>query len=293
MYGKIFEQMYDSTVAEDWRAMVTFQQLIVLADRKGFIDRTPQAISRRTNIPLEIIQAGLEALERPDPSSRSQEEGGARIIRIDEHREWGWRIVNYESYRAMVNEEQQRCATAERQRRFRANQASRSVTPSNGASQETPEMSRHADAEAELDADISKPIGLPSPQRVPFSQIVQIYRVKCVPPMPDVLEMTEARKAQLKARWQKHPELSFWEDYFAKAAASDFLTGRRETQRGPFFASFDWLISPKNYAKVLEGNYDNREGESGLDALIKKSRREESAMAAERNHAFGKGVLGG
>ena len=48
MYGKIFEQIYDSSVCEDWQAMITFQQLIVLADADGVVDMTAKSISRRT-----------------------------------------------------------------------------------------------------------------------------------------------------------------------------------------------------------------------------------------------------
>ena len=38
MYGKIFHSIYDGTLAEDWRAPITFQQLIVLCDADGIVD---------------------------------------------------------------------------------------------------------------------------------------------------------------------------------------------------------------------------------------------------------------
>ena len=41
---------------------------------------------------------------------------------------------------------------------------------------------------------------------------------------------------------------------FENAAKSDFLNGKND--RG-FIASFDWLLRPNNFIKVLEGNYDN------------------------------------
>ena len=54
MYGKLFVQMYEGTLASKgpWEALVTFQQLIILANRHGEVDMTPDAISRRTTIPL-------------------------------------------------------------------------------------------------------------------------------------------------------------------------------------------------------------------------------------------------
>jgi hypothetical protein len=121
VFGKIFQQMYDSSVCEDWRAMVTFQQLIVLADQSGVVDMTAESISRRTNIPLEdIILPGLQKLELNDKGSRSQKASGARIVRLDEHRDWGWSIPTYEHYTFIISQEQKREYNKARMRRIRA-----------------------------------------------------------------------------------------------------------------------------------------------------------------------------
>ena len=99
MYGKIFHSIYDGTLAEDWRALITFQQLIVLCDADGIVDMTPSSISRRTGIPLEHIEHGLSVLEKEDKHSRTPNEEGRRIELIDSHRPWGWHIVNHKHYR--------------------------------------------------------------------------------------------------------------------------------------------------------------------------------------------------
>ena len=106
MYGKIFESIYDGTLAEDWRALITFQQMIILCDAEGIIDMTPTAIARRTGIPIEHIESGIKILENPDPYSRSPKKDGRRIERLDEHRAWGWSIVNHESYRNIKSVEE-------------------------------------------------------------------------------------------------------------------------------------------------------------------------------------------
>jgi len=110
LYGKIFSQIYDGTLASNgpWQALVTFQQLIILADQDGVVDMTPEAISRRTSIPHEIIAEGLSALEQPDPDSRSAAEEGRRIVRLSPTRSWGWRLVNYEHYRNLRTESERR-----------------------------------------------------------------------------------------------------------------------------------------------------------------------------------------
>ena len=124
LFGKIFQQMYDSTVCEDWRAMVTFQQLIVLANEKGEVDMTPEAISRRTNIPLkDVILPGLKKLMENDKLSRSKDAGGARIVPLkragDDDREYGWSIPTFHHYTFIIAEEQKRKANAERQKKWR------------------------------------------------------------------------------------------------------------------------------------------------------------------------------
>ena len=110
MYGKIFAQMYDGTLGTNgpWQALVTFQQMIVLADKDGTVDMTAEALSRRTTIPVEIITHGLAELEKADTESRTPDEDGRRIARVSDDRPWGWRIVNYDKYRKIRSEEDRR-----------------------------------------------------------------------------------------------------------------------------------------------------------------------------------------
>lgn len=119
MFGKIFEQIYDSSVAEDWTVRVVFQDFVILADINGVVDRTPEAIARRTNVPLEVVKKAIQQLEKPDPRSRSKEEDGARIRRLDEHRDWGWEVINYHKYREIASDEQRREKTRNRTKKWR------------------------------------------------------------------------------------------------------------------------------------------------------------------------------
>ena len=114
MYGKIFESMYEGSLYGQWEALVTFQQLIVLADEQGVIDMTPPAIAGKTSIPLDIIEKGIDILSKPDPYSRTLGEEGIRIQLLDDHRPWGWYIVNYQLYRDMVRREDKLKADRER-----------------------------------------------------------------------------------------------------------------------------------------------------------------------------------
>lgn len=114
MYGKIFESMYDGSLHEDYKSLIVFQQMIVLADEDGIIDLTPKSMSARTGIPLEYFEYAIPKLESPDDESRTPVESGRRIIRLDEHRTWGWQIVNYMWYRNIATREDKKKADRER-----------------------------------------------------------------------------------------------------------------------------------------------------------------------------------
>ena len=158
MYGKIFASMYDGTLATrgPWQALVTFQQMIVLAEFDGTVDMTPEALSRRTTIPLDIITIGLAALEAPDDQSRSDNENGRRIVRLDPDRPWGWRIVNHAHYRAIRTAEERREYMRQYQRQRRSKHVNRLSTDVNNVT--------HADADADADADAE--VSLPSGESV-------------------------------------------------------------------------------------------------------------------------------
>jgi hypothetical protein len=109
MYGKIFRQMYKGSMSrQGWEAIVTMQQFIVLADRHGEVDMTLEAMAAETTIPIDVLRRGVETLSQPDPGSRSPDEDGRRIVLLDDHRDWGWRLVNYEKYRKLQSEEDRR-----------------------------------------------------------------------------------------------------------------------------------------------------------------------------------------
>jgi hypothetical protein len=119
MYAKIFRQIFDSSIAEDWQVRCVFQDMVVLANEDGVVDMTAKAIARTTNVPLEIVQRGISELEKTDQHSRSGLDDGARIKRLDEHRDWGWRIVNYHKYRLIANDAERRELNRQRMADYR------------------------------------------------------------------------------------------------------------------------------------------------------------------------------
>ena len=143
--------MYDGTLATDWKAMIVFQQLVVLADPDGVVDYTPEALTRRTGIPLDIIEHGLAKLQKPEKYSRSKDSGGKRIILLDDHRPWGWLIVNYAYYCNLATARDRRADARDRKRKQRKNESQ--AIDSNDVSQDVTDghaaslMSRHRDGD--------------------------------------------------------------------------------------------------------------------------------------------------
>lgn len=82
--------------------------LLVLSDSDGVVDMTQSSIAARTRIPIDQVMEFLAKLEQPDPESRTQDDEGRRIRRLDSHRSWGWIILNYAKFRGIKSEEQRR-----------------------------------------------------------------------------------------------------------------------------------------------------------------------------------------
>lgn len=72
--------------------------------------------------------------------------------------------------------------------------------------------------------------------------------------MPQVRCITPNRKAAILAREKEHGKNAIIQ-VIDNATESPFLNG--DNSRG-FIASFDWIFRPKNFPKVLEGNYGRR-----------------------------------
>lgn len=97
----------------------------------------------------------------------------------------------------------------------------------------------------------------------PHHEIVSLYH-EILPELPSVQLWTEPRQALLRRRWLESSDrqcLDWWRNFFEKVAKSDFLMGRVKD----FKCSLEWLIRPKNFPKVVEDFYKNKDvwGELG------------------------------
>ena len=120
MYSRVFVQILDSSLADNFQTRHVFEDFLKLCNRDGVVDMTRQAIARRINAPLEIVTAAIAELEAKDPQSRDPEHHGRRLIRLDDHRAWGWRILNWHKYEAIRFGNDMREWNAAKMRNYRA-----------------------------------------------------------------------------------------------------------------------------------------------------------------------------
>lgn len=83
--------------------------------------------------------------------------------------------------------------------------------------------------------------------------VIDRYNAICGKLLPKVTKATSQREKAINARLNDYDEQTIY-TVFEKAVKSSFLTG--DNGNG-WKASFDWLMKPNNFVKVLEGVYDN------------------------------------
>jgi len=270
VYAKLFTSIYQGTLRGKSHALLVFTNLLAHADSSGEVDIHPKAIAEEVGLCVEQVRDALDMLESPDEESRSPEMEGRRIVRLDEHRAWGWRIVNYLKYRAIRNEEDRKEQNRAAQERWRTkNRVSQDKPRSAEHQQEKPRKPKSAQAEAEAEALIEVPTALVAKgdayraPNFPLQAVLDAYHELC-PSMSKVRVMTNMRQKHAKCRWQEvclkdhateEEALDFFRWYFKRAESSDFLTGRRGSKDRPWRADFEWLMTAGNFAKVIEGKY--------------------------------------
>lgn len=121
MYAKLFASLYQGTLRGCSDEILVFTNLLAHCGSDGVVDKHFRAISEETGLSIERVEAAIIVLESPDPESRSPAEEGRRIIKIDDHRSWGWRIVNHAKYRSIRSEEDRREQNRLAQQRWRDN----------------------------------------------------------------------------------------------------------------------------------------------------------------------------
>lgn len=90
----------------------------------------------------------------------------------------------------------------------------------------------------------------------PVERIIELYH-EALPQLARVREFPDTSRAHLRTRWREkesRQSLDWWRKFFVYVGKCPFLIG----QKTDFTADLLWLVAPKNFAKVINGNYQER-----------------------------------
>lgn len=263
-YTPLFGSLTTGTLCGKWPDIGLWPIVLSLSDRHGVVDVTPDYLARITGLPVADVAACMQRFCAPDPYSRTGREGGARLVLLDSHRDWGWKIVNHATYRERARKQAWDAERTASGRDAERKRSARLVSRDVPTCPDSPDISRQSplsDSDTNTDLRDSRRLAPTCPSRPKglHAEIVQAYH-DTLPDLPRVKSWTRKRESWLKARIAERlaagkpaDSVDYWRKLFESVAASDFLMGRS----GQWRASFEWLMAESNFTKVIEGNYRN------------------------------------
>lgn len=126
-----------------------------------------------------------------------------------------------------------------------------------------------------LRLDKENPPQPPRGMRADYEAVVDLFNDTC-PSLPHVRDLTDQRRKAIRARLMEGNTMEDFRQVFAKAQASDFLTGKS----GGWKCGFDWILKPANWQKIREGNYDNGTSVQSNPALVYAQRTDRPDLDA-------------
>ena len=92
-------------------------------------------------------------------------------------------------------------------------------------------------------------------ERIDYAELVKFFNEKTQGVFGNIrMPLSDKRKGMINARIKTYGKETFVK-MIQMALNSDFLKGQN---KNGWRASFDWLIKPTNFEKVISGNYDNK-----------------------------------
>lgn len=105
----------------------------------------------------------------------------------------------------------------------------------------------YTEKEKDIDIEIEK-------DNINYKDIVNAFNDTCVS-FPKVKKLSNSRKKAIRARLNTY-SVDEIKKVFELAEQSDFLKGKNDRN---WTATFDWMMKDSNMAKILDGNYRNKE----------------------------------
>ena len=203
-YTKLFGSIVASTIwREDDKTRLVWITMLAIANKHGEVEASVPGLADLSRVTVDEARASIAKLEAPDLDSRSTEEDGRRIVKV----EGGWRLVNHAKYRKKLSADERREYLAQKQRECRARQQA-STSVNNGQPPSTLSTSS-TQAEADPKAEAFQPQD-PSPAfSKPAGDVLLLDSEKTEPTDP-VWEPTEPQlrlgalfRRRASTRWSK------------------------------------------------------------------------------------------
>jgi len=95
-------------------------------------------------------------------------------------------------------------------------------------------------------------------EQIDYANLIEFWNKTTVGSFSPITSIQNQRRAMVRARIAEFGKEAFVQA-IERAARSDFLKGQNNKN---WQMTFDWLIKPNNFTKVLEGNYDNKDNQT-------------------------------
>lgn len=113
----------------------------------------------------------------------------------------------------------------------------------------------------------------------PIKKIFNLYN-SIVNSLPSARKLSDSRRRHIKARWKEEKDIDIFKEVFEKAEKSSFMRGKNKRN---WTANLDWIIkNNSNFNKILEGKYDDEEGNDGESSKDSGEDEESWSDRAER-----------
>lgn len=245
---KLRETFFNETYIKAMRTFKNGDSLVLTYLEMALYSLKSNGVIERGELTPSLADEISIAINEPVPRVKKTIEmlTKARVAELD-----GDRLYLTEMMKLMGSES----TSAERMRRLRSRK-SEELPPSQCDSAVTSPVTKSVTAEIESEKEKEKEPDSPQPPEGEgeCAEVFRLYNSICVS-LNKVSRMTVPRRKAIQSALEEIGRDKLAE-VFLKAEASDFLTKRHSDGWRP---SFDWLLNPENYTKVLEGNYDNRD----------------------------------